>query len=253
MTDDILTALLLLGAGAFAGVLNAVAGGGSLVTLPLLIFLGLPAGVANATNRIAIFMGALGSTHSFAKRDLIPTGWIKVGLAPSLLGVAVGVWGATRIGDVAFERLLAMILLASAALVVWQPPVLAGERAPSPATGTVKRIWMFAGFLGLGAYSGLVQAGVGFLMTAFLAAQGMDLIRANGVKAALTLLYAGAAIGLFAFTDLLDWGAGLTLALGMFFGGKAGVRLQVLKGQAWVRAVFLVAIVFFSLRLILGG
>jgi len=250
--DQLTTALLLLGAGAAAGLLNSIAGGGSLLTLPMLIFVGLPATVANATNRIALCIGGIGATHSFAKRGLIPAQWLKFGLAPSLVGVAAGVWGATRIGDVAFERVLAGILLAAAAFVVWRPlPVDGGDVLPPPA-GTAKRRWLALAFFGLGVYSGFVQAGVGFLFTAMFAAQGLDLVRANGVKAALVLAFAALGIVLFSFTGLLDWPAGLTLSVGQFVGSKAGVRLQVLRGQEWVRMVFILAIVGFSLQLIFG-
>ena len=70
-----MTALLLLGAGLLAGTLNSIAGGGSLMTIPLLIFIGLPPTVANATNRIAIFIGGVGATTSFHRRGLIPVSW----------------------------------------------------------------------------------------------------------------------------------------------------------------------------------
>ena len=232
MSDTILTAVLLLGAGFLSGILNAVAGGGSLVSLPLLIFVGLPATVANATNRIALFIGGIGATHSFAKRGLIPLGWFRLALPPALVGVVFGTWGATRIGDVAFERILAVVLLLAAILIVWQPLRADGsEEIPEP-PGGAKRWWLRAAFLGLGMYSGFIQAGVGFLFVALFASQGIDLIRANGVKAPLILVFTGLAMVLFAFAGLLDWGAGLTMAGGQFFGAKTGVRLQVSEGSA---------------------
>jgi len=252
MPEELTTPLLLLGAGALAGVLNSIAGGGSLLTLPILIFVGLPATTANATNRIALFIGGIGATQSFAKRGLVPPEWLRVALPPSLAGVVLGVWGATRVGDVAFERVLAGILLAAAALIVWRPIPVDGGKVLPPPSGTARRRWMAVAFFGLGVYSGFVQAGVGFLFTALLASQGLDLVRANGVKAALILAYAGLAIVLFWFTGLLDWVAGLTLSAGQFFGSKAGVRMQVLRGQEWVRTVFILAIVGFSLQLIFG-
>jgi uncharacterized membrane protein YfcA len=253
MSEQILTLLLLLGAGAAAGALNTIAGGGSLVTLPLLIFLGLPATVANATNRIALFIGSIGATQSFAKRGLIPMDWLKMGLPPSLVGVVFGVWGATQIGDVAFERVLAVVLLGSAVLIMVQPLVDEGLHAPPPAGGTVHRRWLLLAFFALGVYSGFIRAGVGFLFTALLAWQGLDMVRANGVKAALILAYAALSVGLFMFTGLLDWRAGLSLAAGQYFGSKAGVSLQVLKGQRWVRTVFILAIIGFALQLVLSG
>jgi uncharacterized membrane protein YfcA len=250
---ELITVLLLVGAGFASGILNAIAGGGSLVTLPLLIFVGLPATVANATNRIALFIGGIGATHSFARRDLIPAGWFRLALPPALLGVVLGTWGATQVGDVAFERVLAVILLLAAGWILWQPLDLAETaEVPEPPAGT-KRWWLVAAFFGLGTYSGFIQAGVGFLFVALFASQGLDLIRANGIKAPLILMFTGLAMVLFAFTGLLDWVAGLTLAAGQFFGAKLGVHLQVLKGQAWVRNVLTVTIVIFAIRLLVRG
>ncbi len=115
MSFDLLTTLMLIGAGFVAGTINSIAGGGSLLTLPLLIFIGLPATVANGTNRIAIFVGGIGATTEFHRRKLIPFAWVKFGLPPALVGVALGTWAATEIGDVAFERVLAGILVLAAA------------------------------------------------------------------------------------------------------------------------------------------
>lgn len=250
--SDLLTFLLLAGAGLVAGTLNSIAGGGSLLTLPLLIFIGLPATVANASNRIAIFIGGIGATHSFARRGLIPRDWLGLGLIPSLLGVALGTWGALRIGDVAFERVLAVVLVGAAAWMVWHPfQAHAAEAASQPSAR--RRTIAVVVFFALGLYSGFIQAGLGFLFLAFFASQGIDLVRGNALKAPLILAFTGLAIVLFAFGGLLDWGAGLSLAAGQFFGAKLGVHLQVLKGQAWVRNVLTVAIVVFAIRLLVGG
>jgi uncharacterized membrane protein YfcA len=251
--DDLPTTLLLLGAGFCAGILNAVAGGGSLISLPILILVGLPATVANATNRIALFIGGIGATHSFAKRNLIPGAWFKLALPPALLGVVLGTWGATRVGDLAFERIIAVVLLLAAGLILWQPVyVPEGGDVPDPPGGG-KRALLIGTFFVLGTYSGFIQAGVGFLFVALFASQGIDLIRANGIKAPLILMFTGLATALFAFTGLLSWVAGLSLAVGQFFGAKFGVHLQVLKGQKWVRSVLILAIVAFSIRLFLRG
>lgn len=252
MPDDLLTPLLLVGAGFVAGTVNSIAGGGSLLTLPLLIFVGLPATVANATNRIAILVGGIGATHSFLRRGLIPTRWFRFVLPSALVGVGIGTWGATVVGDVAFERILAGVLVVCAAWIVWSPitPPVQGD-APVP-TGRAR--WLYAlAFFGLGLYSGFIQAGLGFLFLAVFAVAGFDLVRANALKVPLVLIFTTLSLALFAASGLLDWGAGLTMACGQFFGAKLGVHLQVLKGQAWVRNVLTVAIIAFAIRLVLGG
>ncbi|MDE3004356.1 MAG: sulfite exporter TauE/SafE family protein [Gemmatimonadota bacterium] len=251
MPFDFLTTVSLIGAGFLAGTINSIAGGGSLLTLPLLIFTGLPATVANGTNRIAIFAGGIGATTSFHRRKLIPFAWVKFALPPALIGVALGTWGANTIGDVAFERILAGILVLTAVWMVWHPvtpPDFAELSAPDP-----EKRWLLMGaFFLLGVYSGFIQAGVGFLFLALLSAQGLDLVRGNAVKVPLILAFTALAIPLFALGNNLDWIAGLSLASGQFFGAKLGVRLQVLKGQAWVRNVLTVAVLVFAIQLVFG-
>lgn len=249
MPEEVLTALMLAAAGFVAGTINSIAGGGSLLTLPLLIFVGLPPTVANASNRIAVFIAGIGATMSFHKRKLIPFEWVRFGLPPALVGVVLGTWGATVIGDVAFERVLALVLVLGAAWMIWRPTeVPEGLEAPLPEGG---RRWLVAlAFFGLGCYSGFIQAGVGFLFLALLSSQGLDLVRANAVKVPLILVFTLLAVVLFQVNGLLDWRAGLSLAAGQFFGAKLGVHLQVLKGQAWVRKVLTVAIVLFAIRLL---
>ena len=252
VSQELLTPLLLLGAGLLAGTLNSIAGGGSLLTLPLLIFIGLPPTIANATNRIAIFVGGIGATTSFHRRGLIPLPWVRLALAPALAGVALGTWGAMRIGDVAFERVLAVVLVVAAAWIIWHPVKPPDESTGTPPEGA-KRWLLIGAFFVMGLYSGFIQAGLGFLFLALMSANGLDLVRGNAFKAPLILAFTGLAVVLFAINDMLDWVAGGNLAIGQFFGAKLGVHLQVLKGQAWVRNVLTVAIVAFAIRLLLGG
>lgn len=251
MPIDMPTALMLIGAGFVAGTVNSIAGGGSLLTLPLLIFIGLPATVANGTNRIAIFVGGIGATTSFHRRKLIPFAWVKFGLPPAVIGVALGAWAAMEVGDVVFEGVLAVILVLAASWMIWHP-VTPPEHSEILEPDLSKRWFLRGAFLLLGFYSGFIQAGVGFLFLALLSANGLDLVRGNAVKIPLILAFTGLAIPLFALGGHLNWAAGLSLAGGQFFGAKLGVHLQVLKGQAWIRNVLTVAIILFALRLVLG-
>jgi uncharacterized membrane protein YfcA len=250
--EDLLTPALLVAAGLVAGTINSIAGGGSLLTLPLLILIGLPPTVANASNRIGVFTGGVGGAMSFHKRKLIPVEWVQFALPPALVGTALGTWAAMTIGDVAFERLLAGVLVVAAAWMIWRPvdPIV-GEGEPKP---PAEHRWLLrAAFLALGFYGGLIQAGIGFLFLAVLSASGLDLVRGNAVKVTLILAFTALSIPLFAMGGMLDWTAGLTLAVGQYFGGRLGVHLQVLKGQAWVRNVLTVTIVLFAIKLLFGG
>ncbi len=252
MPDELFTPLLLFLAGFIAGILNVIAGGGSLLTLPVMIFLGLPPTVANGTNRVAILIQNVGASWSFHRKKLISREWLVLAIPPALLGVVIGTLGAVRVEELAFQRILAVVLVGAAAWTVWRPvkPPEEGD-APPPAGG--KR-WMFALFFFLvGVYGGFIQAGVGFIVLAVTTAGGLNLIRGNAVKIPLILAFTAVALALFAVNGKVDWAMGLSLAVGNFLGALVGVRLQILKGHAWVRNVVTVTIVLFAVRLLFWG
>lgn len=252
LPEAIITPALLFLAGLVAGMLNVIAGGGSLLTLPVMIFLGLPPTVANGTNRVAILIQNVGAVWSFQKRRLISREWVLLSVPPSILGVLLGTFAAIQIGELAFQRILAVILVGAALWSVLRsgsPPADTQVRSPEGS----KR-WAFAGlFFLIGAYGGFVQAGVGFIILAVTSAGGLNLIRGNAVKVTLILAFTVPALILFASSGKVDWAMGLALAAGNFLGALAGVRLQVLKGQAWVQKVVAATIVLFSIRLLFWG
>jgi uncharacterized membrane protein YfcA len=252
LPQEFLTPLLLFGAGLTAGTLNSIAGGGSLLTLPLLIFLGLPPTVANGTNRVAILAMTIGATASFRRRRLISRPWLAAAVPPALLGVLLGTWVAVQIGDLAFQRILAAILVLAAAWTVWHPvkaPRVGDESLPVGGA-----LWLLrAAFFLVGAYGGFITAGVGFIVLAVTSAGGLDLVRGNAVKVSVVMAFTLVALPMFAYNGLVDWGMGLILAAGTFTGGLVGVRLQVLKGQGWVRGVVTATIVIFAVRLLITG
>jgi uncharacterized membrane protein YfcA len=250
---DALTApFLLLLAGFVAGILNTIAGGGSLLTLPVMIFLGLPPTVANGTNRVAIVFQNIGATWSFHRRKLISREWLLLAVPPALVGVVLGTLAAVRIEELAFQRILAVILVAAAAWTVWHPVKPPEEGAAPPPEGG--RRWLFVGlFFLVGVYGGFIQAGVGFIVLAVTSSGGLNLIRGNALKIPLILAFTILALALFAWNGKVDWPMGLALAVGNFLGALLGVRLQILKGHKWVKNVVTVTIVLFAIRLLVSG
>jgi len=250
--DVITTPLLLFLAGFVAGILNVIAGGGSLLTLPVMIFLGLPPTVANGTNRVAILIQNVGASWSFHRRALISKEWLVLAIPPAVLGAVLGTLGAVRMGDLAFQRILAVILVGAAVWTVWRPTRPPEEGDAAPPTGG--RRWTFALFFFIvGAYGGFIQAGVGFIVLAVTSAGGLNLIRGNAVKIPLILAFTTVALALFAWSGKVDWGMGLALAAGNLLGALLGVRLQIRKGHAWVRNVVTVTVVLFAVRLLFSG
>ncbi|MGA9573276.1 MAG: sulfite exporter TauE/SafE family protein [Lysobacterales bacterium] len=252
MPDIITTSLLLFVVGLIAGTLNVIAGGGSLLSLPVMIFLGLPPTVANGTNRVAILIQNIGASWSFHRRGLVSREWLILTVPPALAGAVLGTIAAVNIGELEFQRVLAVILVAAAAWQIWSPVKLQPDGNAALPQGA--RRWAFiAAFFLIGAYGGFIQAGIGFLLLAATSAAGFNLIRGNALKVTVVLTFTPLALVLFAWNGKVDWAMGFALAAGNFLGGLAGVHLQILKGHKWVRGVVTAVIVIFAIRLLLGS
>jgi len=252
MPDIITTSLLLFLVGLIAGTLNVIAGGGSLLSLPVMIFLGLPPTVANGTNRVAILIQNIGASWSFHRRGLVSREWLLIAVPPALVGAIIGTIAAVQIGELEFQRLLAVILVLASVWSIWNPIELQPEgNAPLPQGA---RRWAFvAAFFLIGAYGGFIQAGIGFILLAATSAAGFNMIRGNALKVTVVLAFTPLTLVLFAWNGKVDWAMGFALAAGNFLGGLAGVHLQVLKGHKWVQGVVTVVIIIFAIRLLFAG
>lgn len=244
--------MVLFLAGLAAGTVNSIAGGGSLFTLPLLIFLGLPPTVANATNRIAVLSGGIGASETFRRSGLVPVSWLKLAAPPALIGAVLGTVAALMVPDLAFQRILSIVLVLAAGWLFWNPIRPPDEGRHFPPAGTARWISRAVFFL-VGVYGGFIQAGVGFIVLTITSANGLDLIRGNAVKAPLVFLFTLATVVLFTYSGMINWGMGLALAAGQILGATFGVRLQILKGQDWVRHVLTLIILACAFRLMLMG
>jgi len=249
------TAGLLFGVGLIAGILNVLAGGGSLLTLPVMIFLGLPPTVANGTNRVAILVQNVAAVWGFQRHRLIERAWIPVAALPAVAGAALGAWLAVLIDDTSFRRILAAMMVLIALWTVWNPLGRGGGPREALAGGlsAARRIGLIAGFFVAGVYGGFIQAGVGFVLLGVIALAGLDLVRGNALKVLLVLAYTPISLAIFAAGGLVDWTIGVALALGHLAGALIGVRLAVLRGHAWIRNVVTITVVVFAIRLLFWG
>jgi uncharacterized membrane protein YfcA len=228
-------------------VLNVIAAGGSLITLPVLIFLGLPPTVANGTNRVAILVQNVGAVWGFHRHRVIDWRWIPRAGVPAALGAMVGAWLAIRMGDDAFRRILAGVIIVAAAWTLWDP-LKRWNRTPRPGPLPLGP-GVMAAFFGIGIYGGFVQAGVGFLVLAVVTIVGLDFVRGNALKVLTALLFTPLALLMFSLYGKVDWASGGALALGNLLGGLVGVHLSVLKGHDWIRRVVMITVVIFAIRL----
>jgi len=241
---------LLAALGVVAGILNVIAGGGSLMTLPVLLFLGLPAPVANGSNRIAIFFQNFFAMRGFRRHGVFPWKLALLGLLPALLGGYLGASLAVDIDDALFKRLLALIMVGVLILTALDP-AKRWRRTEMPVTG-MRLVLLLLTFFAVGVYGGFVQAGVGFIIIAALLPHGLDLVRINAVKVMIIFAFTVVALGVFIWHGQVDWPLGLALAFGNSIGGVIGSRLAVKKGHAWLQRVVTVTVLIFALKLLFG-
>ena len=233
-------------AGLASGMLNVVAGGGSFIILPLLLFLGLPATVANATNRVGVVAQTIGSLWGFHQHGSLDWRWALRATAPAVAGAAIGVWAALYTPDIAFRRILSIAMVAVTLWSLLRPRApLVTSTTPVPASNP----WIVGSFFVVGLYAGFIQAGVGFLVLAITTTAGMDLLRGNAVKVLSVLVLTGLSLAAFAATGHVDWPRGLALGAGNLVGGVIGVRLAVAMGHAWLERLVTVAVVIFAFAL----
>ena len=229
---------LVVLAGFFAGVINTLAGSGSLITLPVLIFLGLPATVANGTNRVAILLQNLVGGSSYQRRDVLDgPGALRLSL-PALVGALLGAQIAVNLNEELMRRVIGIVMLLMLFVILLRPQRwLQGEIQSLVGWPNAKQlITMFA----IGVYGGFIQAGVGiFLLSALVLAIGYDLVRANAVKVVIVLVFTLFALIVFVRNDQVDWGIGLLLASGNMLGAWMATRWAVARGSAWLRRVLL--------------
>ena len=248
--SELLKLVLLVLIGIFAGFLNITAGGGSLLTLPFLIFLGLPATVANGTNRIAILIQNIFATTRFHKFNVIPKGVTLITAMPALLGAILGAQLAIEINELLFKRLLALIMILVLGLMFFGPKKQSPQSIPS---FTLRRkLFLAISFFGIGVYGGFIQAGIGFLIIMVLTAIGYDLVRTNALKVLVILIFTPVVLYIFISKGQVDFIKGFVLAAGNALGGLIGTRIVVEKGHRFIRGIVMVAVIVFALKLFLG-
>lgn len=262
-------ALLAL-AGAVAGFLNVLAGGGSLLTLPAMIFLGLPPSTANGTNRIAILAQNGAAVWGFRRRGFSD---FALSLRLSLCGIPgalAGAFVAVKISDAWFQRLLAFIMIGVLLTVLWpkgkrgrqrKDPagrsapggVAAGDAATSEAEGSrLRRVWAYVAMVGIGFYVGFIQAGVGFILMAVLhTLLRLDLVRVNMHKVFLVGIFTLPAFAVFIAKGEVAWLPGIVLAAGNAAGGWLGSKVAVERGERVIRIVFAATVLATAVKLML--
>jgi uncharacterized membrane protein YfcA len=240
----------VMAAGLAAGFINVLAGNGSLISLPVLIFIGLPPGVANATNRVSIVLQNLVGVTGFHRQGKLDArGALVLGI-PMVLGSVVGALLAVDVNDQVFQQVLAVAMIAMLILMLIKPDRwITGKPG---ALGSRLTPMRFIVFFAIGIYGGFLQAGVGiFLLVALVLEVGYDVIRGNAVKVAVTLGAAAMSLAIFSANLKVNWVAGLVLASGSMIGAWLATRFGARRGTVWVRW-FVIVVVAVSAAQLLG-
>lgn len=242
--------LLLLSAGVLSGVINTLAGSGSLLTLPALILLGLPATVANGTNRVGVLLQNIVAGNTFKQNRVLDMRGALLLSIPAVLGSLVGAQIAVNLNEELMQRVIGAVMVVMLFVILLRPESwLSGKRLNlDGGFSFTQGVILFA----IGVYGGFIQAGVGiFLLAALVLSVGYDLVRANAVKIIIVLAFTISSLLIFARNAQVDWGAGLLLGAGNMLGAWWAARLAVRRGAGWVRWV-LVATVAASALYLLG-
>jgi len=245
---DLLQIALLIIVGVVAGFINTVAGGGSLLSLPILIFLGLPPALANGTNRVAIFLQNVSGIAGFKSKGIFVFPYsLWVGLS-ALVGAILGAQFSVDIKGELFNQILAVVMVAVVIITIINP-----IKNPAEALEKLGKKHQFIGviaFFFIGIYGGFIQAGVGFVILGTLTfVNHMSLVRANSIKVFVVFTYTIAALIVFILADQVNWVYGLTLAAGNMTGAWIASRWSVKKGDVWIRRFMIVMVTALAIKL----
>ncbi len=241
--------LAVVAAGFVAGFINTLAGSGSLVTLPVLIFLGLPANVANGTNRVAILLQNVVGVGSFRQQKVLDLRGGLMLAAPAIVGSIVGAQIAVNLDEQMMRRTIGALMVAMLAVILVRPKRWLEGR---PEVGNQYLTWkQLLTFFAIGVYGGFIQAGVGiFLLAGLVLGVGYDLVRANAVKVLIVLCFTGFALTVFLINGQVRWSVGLILAVGNMLGAWVAARMAVARGATFVRWLLIAVVAVASAKLL---
>ncbi len=236
-------ALLLVGGGLVAGIINTMAGGGSALTVPLLVLAGVPGNQANGSNRVGILTSSAAAVASFRHSKATDISGAGKVLVPTVVGSIVGSYTISQLADDTFETVFGLLMIPIVILTVLKPkPKLDVQPWPVWVTVVV--------FAAIGLYGGAFQAGVGLVLLAALTRAGYDLVTANNVKVLVNLVVTMFALPVFILQGDVVWAPALVLAAGFMAGGWFGAKLAVRGGEQLVRIFMVVAALFLAGRLL---
>lgn len=247
---DLISILLLLVGGVFCGAINVVGGGGSLLALPILLALGLPAQVANGTNRVAILFQDISSLVFFKKRGQldIQEGW-KLAI-PTIFGAVLGTWVASVYLTEMIMNISILALIVFMIMVLFFQPNKWTKKKNDSLNYKLNFIDILVFFI-VGVYGGFIQAGFTYLILAVLVLKvGNSMVKGDALKLFLNFLILPIALLIFAWHQQIDWLYGLVMGAGSALGGYWGVRFVTSWSPKLIRSILLILLILSALYII---
>ena len=242
---ELIEIALLIAGGLVAGTINTLAGGGSLLTVPLLVLCGLPGNVANGSNRVGVLLQSVMAVWSFRAQGVSELRGAVPVLAPLMVGSLIGAGAVSQLSDALFEKTFGVVML-----LLLVPTFVRRRSEPESPGAPWSRATASIVFLLIGIYGGAFQAGVGLLLLLALAHSGLDLVRANALKVAVVGLQTAVALPVFVANDQVAWLPAALLAVGFSGGGALGARLAVRGGERLIRPAVAVAVAVLAAKML---
>ena len=241
---------LLTAIGVVAGFLNVMAGGGSLLTVPAMVFMGVPGPVANGTNRIAILAQNITAITTFFSKGFADFRLSLTLAACAIPGAIAGALLGVRLEGDWFNRILALIMLGVMLIMHFDKGNKAAADNHQPSRAQLVRGHLL--MLGVGFWGGFIQIGVGFIIMPVLnRVMGLDLVRTNMHKVFIIACYTVVALIVFASQIEILWIVGAALALGNAIGGYLGAHFTVTRGERLIKIVLNLVLIVFIVKLLL--
>jgi uncharacterized membrane protein YfcA len=236
--------------GFVAGFINTLAGSGSLLTLPILILLGLPANVANGTNRVGVLLQNVVAVATFRRGGALELSGSWKLIVPALVGAVVGAELAVDLDEALLRRVIGALMVVLLALMLLRPEHWIAEHAARREPRLLVEVPLF---FAIGVYGGFIQVSVGlFLLAGLVLGAGYDVVGANATKNLIVLVFTAAALVVFVVNDQVQWTLGLLLGFGQAVGAWAAARVAIVRGAGFVRYAVVVIVILSAIALLAG-
>ncbi len=238
---------VLLLTGLVAGLIDSIAGGGGLITLPVALAVGMPPKIALGTNKFQSSFGSFTATYYYLKHGIVSLRGSWLGILFTFLGAAAGAWGVQQVNSAVLNRVIPFLLLIIVIYTLVTPKFGDLEKRPRV---TPSIFFVIAGLV-LGFYDGFFGPGVGsFWAMAFVFFRGMDLTKATGATKLMNFTSNIVSCIIFLAGGYVWFGAGISMAAGEIIGARIGSHMVIRKGTSLIRPIYITIVIVTTLKLL---